>query len=91
MLKVGGIPILERIIMNFVNNGYYNFYISTQYKSEIIKDYFGSGSNWNVKINYIEEKEPLGTAGALGLLPNEISKSPVIIMNGEILNLLMNN
>ena len=36
-----------------------------------IKDYFGNGERWNVSIRYIEEKSPLGTAGALALLPKK--------------------
>ena len=49
-----------------------NFYISVYYLSEKIKNYFGDGSKWDVKIDYIEENKPLGTAGPLKLLPEEL-------------------
>jgi len=85
MLKVGGKPLLELILKNFVDHGFSNFYISVQYLPEIIKDYFGDGEKFGVTINYIEETEPLGTGGALGLLPKFNKNLPIIVMNGDIL------
>jgi len=69
LLKVGDTPILELILKQFVDAGFHNFFISTHYKAEMIREHFGSGSNWNVNIQYVHESEPLGTAGALGMLP----------------------
>ena len=60
MLKVGDKPILEQILLGFVNAGFHRFYISTHYMPEVIRDYFGSGEKWGVSIEYIHEKEPLG-------------------------------
>ena len=85
MLKVGSKPILEIIITQFKEAGFFNFYISTHYKAEMLRDYFGNGSDWNVNIDYIHEYEPLGTAGALGLLPDKMPKLPIIMMNGDLL------
>ena len=50
----------------------------------MISDYFKDGSKLNVKIDYIHEKEPMGTAGTLTLLPEEFSKLPIILMNGDL-------
>jgi len=85
MLKVGSKPILERILDGFIKAGFHEFFISTHYKAKIVKDYFGDGSQWGVNINYIHEDEPLGTAGSLSLLPDFITKLPMIMMNGDIL------
>ena len=85
LLNVGNTPILETIINQFVNTGFHNFYISTHYKAEMIHDYFGDGSNREIRINYLYEDSPLGTAGALGLLPDNMPKLPIIIMNGDLL------
>ena len=52
---------------------------------EQIQAYFGDGSRWNVSINYIYEQEPLGTGGALGLLPDNLPDLPLILMNGDLL------
>jgi len=85
LLKVGNKPILENVINQFIDAGFYNFYISTHYRAEMVQEYFGDGSNWNVSIRYIYENEPLGTAGSLGLLPDNLPKLPILMMNGDLL------
>ncbi len=84
LLKVGGKPILESIIESFIEQGFKNFYISINYKGEMIEQYFGNGSDLGVQINYIREDKRLGTAGSLKLLP-ETNTQPIIVMNGDIL------
>ncbi|SHF35242.1 nucleotidyltransferase family protein [Desulforamulus putei] len=84
LLKVGSRPILETILHNFIEYGFERFYISVNYKADMIKQYFGNGNRWNVQIKYIEEKERLGTAGSLSLLP-EKTEHPLLIMNGDLL------
>ena len=86
MLEIGNKPILETVLLSFVKAGFRNFYISTHYMPELILNHFGDGSQWGVNIEYIHEDEPLGTGGALGLLPAEVSKElPLILMNGDVL------
>ncbi len=84
MLKVGSKPILETILEGFLAQGFEQFYISVNYKAQMIEDYFGDGSSWGADIHYLRETERLGTAGALSLLdppPN----APVLVMNGDLL------
>tara|TARA_B110000503_G_scaffold124991_1_gene192109 strand:- start:312 stop:1103 length:792 start_codon:yes stop_codon:yes gene_type:complete len=85
LLKVGDKPILETVLLRFVKSGFHDFYISTHYLPEMIQEYFGDGSKWGVSINYIHEERPLGTGGALGLLPKALPALPVIMMNGDVL------
>lgn len=85
LLKVGGKPILETILEGFVAAGFYHFYISTHFLPDMIKEYFGDGSKWDVKIKYVYETSPLGTGGALSLLPDDLPDMPIIMMNGDIL------
>ncbi len=85
LLNVGNRPILETIINRFIDAGFYNFYISTHYKADMIRDYFGDGSDKGVKIQYLHEESPLGTAGSLGLLPDNLPELPVLIMNADLL------
>lgn len=86
MLKIGKKPILETQILSFIKAGFENFYISTHYMPEKIKEYFGDGSKLGVSITYVHEQEPLGTGGALGLLPKDLPKDlPIIMINGDIL------
>jgi NDP-sugar pyrophosphorylase family protein len=85
LLKVGDKPILEILLNSFIKAGFENFYISTHYLPEMIRDYFGDGSKWNIKITYVHEETPLGTGGALGLLPDSAPKLPLILINGDVL------
>jgi len=85
LLKVGRKPILETILESFIDSGFYRFYISTHYLSEQVREYFGDGQRWGVEIHYTHESTPLGTAGALGLLPKDLPDLPLIMMNGDIL------
>jgi len=84
LLKVGSKPLLEIILENFLEYGFRKFYISVNYKAEMVKEYFGDGSRWGIEIRYIHEDQRLGTAGALSLLP-ERPALPLIVMNGDLL------
>ena len=84
LLPINGKPILEIILEQCINSGIRNFYISVHYLAEKIIKYFGDGSKWNVNIEYLSENIPLGTAGALKLLPNKI-KDPIVLINGDVL------
>ncbi len=84
MLKVGNKPILHTILKKFKECGYTNFIMCVNYKSKVIQDYFGDGTKFQVKIEYILEKERMGTAGALSLLAGKL-KEPFFVMNGDLL------
>ncbi|MCJ0972455.1 nucleotidyltransferase family protein [Pseudomonas sp. PS1] len=88
LLKVGGKPILELILERFVQAGFHRFYISTHYMPEMIREHFGDGEQWGIKICYIHEEHPLGTGGALGLLPHDEIDLPLFVMNGDLLTTL---
>lgn len=88
MLKIGDKPMLEILLQRFIKAGFHNFYISTHYMPDYIKDYFADGSAWGVSIEYVYESEPLGTGGALGLLPDSVPELPLIMINGDILTSL---
>lgn len=85
LLEIGGKPILETIVENFVKSGFRQFYIAVHYRAQQIKDHFGDGERWGITIRYIDEIEPMGTAGAIGLMPEGLPDVPLIVMNGDIL------
>ncbi len=85
LLKIADKPILEIILESFISSGFHRFFISTHYMPEKFKKYFGDGRKWNVSITYVHEEEPLGTGGALGLIPHKSIDLPVIMMNGDLL------
>lgn len=84
MLKIGGKPILQIILEKFKQSGYENFVICVKYKSKVITDYFGNGLKFGVKIEYIREKNRMGTAGALSLF-KKVPKEPFFVVNGDLL------
>ena len=84
LIRLNGKPILEIILEKCIEEGINNFFISIHYLGEMIIDYFGDGSKWNVNIEYVKEDKPLGTAGALSLLPKDL-KNPILIINGDVL------
>lgn len=85
MLPIGDKPILQHTITRLKQQGFRNFFISTHYLPEQITDHFGDGSEFGVRISYVHEDTPLGTGGALGLLPKNIVEEPLILLNGDIL------
>jgi dTDP-glucose pyrophosphorylase len=84
MLQVGTKPILQTIIENFVDHGFRRFVLAVNYHSDQIKDFCNSGERWGADIQYVEEDQRLGTAGALGLLTDR-PEQPFFVMNADIL------
>ena len=85
MLLIGDKPILRHTIERMKSQGFRNFYISTHYLPNQIMDYFGNGDSLGVRINYVHENKPLGTGGALGLLPLDMAECPLVVLNGDVL------
>ncbi len=81
------VPILNKPILEYSINllkayGIKDILITTCYKSETIKDYFGNGSRFNVNITYLEEKSPLGTAGGVFLARHRF-REPFLVLSGD--------
>jgi dTDP-glucose pyrophosphorylase len=83
MLKVAGRPILERLVLHLVGFGIKRIFISINYLGDVIEQHFEDGSRFGCRIEYLRETAPLGTAGALGLLPAPPG-DPVVVMNGDL-------
>jgi len=85
LLKIGEKPVLEHIIDGFIYFGFRKFIITLNYKGEMIKEYFGDGEKYGIRIEYITEEVPLGTAGSLSLCEDIIDSEDIIMVNGDIL------
>lgn len=84
MVLVAGKPMLEHIIERGKLEGFSHFVLAIHHLGHIIEDYFGCGERLGVKIDYLREQSPLGTAGALSLLhprPDE----PFVVTNGDVI------
>lgn len=88
MLQVGDRPILQIILERLIEKGFHRFFFSTHFMPEVIREHFGDGGRWGVSIEYIHEAEPLGTGGALGLLPKDEIHTPLLMVNGDLLTTL---
>ena len=86
LLKIKGVPIIEKIILKFKSQGFKNFVISVNYLGTKIKKYLGDGKKLNVNIEYISEKKYLGTAGSLSLIDHKKTKFPIIVANSDLIS-----
>lgn len=84
LLRIGGKPLLEILIERLRAAGVAQFFVTVRYKSEMIEAHFGDGSRLGVRIRYVREDAPLGTAGALTRLPEPLTV-PFFLVNGDIL------
>ncbi len=88
LLLVQNKPIIQNIIENLRESGFNNIYLSLHYKAQNFIEYFGNGERFGIKISYLVEKKPLGTAGCLTLLKkNPITKN-IMVVNGDILTMM---
>lgn len=86
MARINGVPMLEHIILKAKDEGFINFTISIGYLGNQIKNYFKDGASFDVNISYVEESEPLGTAGSLSILSSSKVNYPIIITNGDVIS-----
>ena len=85
LINVFGKPMLEHVVLQLKKSGFVNFIFSINYLGNLIKDYFASGEKFNIKIDYVEEKKPLGTAGSLCYLKNLVNQT-VIVTNCDVIS-----
>lgn len=83
MLKVGNKPMLLHLINMFSEYGFRRFVLCVNYKKEVIKEFFGNGDKFGVEIEYVEESDRLGTAGAL-FLAKPLLDNDFFVINGDV-------
>ena len=84
MIPIEGKPILEYQIETLKKQGYTDIILIVGHMGNVIQEYFGDGNAFGVQITYIIEEQPLGTAGALYFLKDEI-KDDFLLLNGDII------
>jgi len=84
LMPVGSKPVLELLIGWLRRNNVRDLYITTGYLGHLIKIFCNGGEQWDLRIKYTEESEPLGTIGPLGLLRDELRETFMVI-NGDVL------
>jgi NDP-sugar pyrophosphorylase family protein len=84
LMPVGAKPVLELLLTWLRQNGTREAFITTGYLGHLIRSFCGDGRQWDMRIAYTEETEPLGTVGALSLLREELT-STFLMVNGDVL------
>src|ERR1700740_144808 len=84
MVAIGDLPLLEHQIRLLERYGLTDIILSTGYRAECIRDYFGNGEEWGVALRYVEEQQPLGTAGALKQLQSILSDD-FLVLYGDVM------
>jgi len=84
LISVAGKPMLEHIIEHARLDGFNHFILAIHYLGHMIEAHFGNGERFGVRIDYLREQSPLGTAGALGLL-NPHPDAPFVVTNGDVI------
>jgi bifunctional UDP-N-acetylglucosamine pyrophosphorylase/glucosamine-1-phosphate N-acetyltransferase len=81
MLPVANKPLLEWNLNNSKKAGFKDFVFIISYKSNMVRDYFGNGSKWNVNIEYVNQGKALGTAHAIGSVRDFVDD--FIVVSGD--------
>ena len=87
MIPINGKPILEYEIEMAKRYGYTDFLFIVGYMGDQIQSYFRDGSQWGVTISYFEEETPLGTAGALGFLKDQLTKDFFVFYGDTVMDI----
>ncbi|UFS69347.1 NTP transferase domain-containing protein [Geomonas sp. RF6] len=83
LMPIGGMPILEIVVRQLAHHGFTEVTMAVGHLAELIETFFGDGARFGLKITYSREREPLGTAGPLGLIKD--LDEPFLVMNGDLL------
>lgn len=84
LMPIGSRPVLELLLKWLCRNGIREVFVTTGYLGHLIRSFCGDGEQWNMKITYTQEIEPLGTIGPLSLIKDKLD-SPFLVLNGDVL------
>lgn len=84
LMPIGARPVLELVLKWLRRNGIKDVFITTGYLGHLIRSVCGDGNQWNMRITYTQEPEPLGTMGPLSLLCEHLDE-PFLVLNGDVL------
>lgn len=84
LLPVAGRPVLDRLLEKLAEAGIQDVTLAVGYLGQMIEDYVGDGARWGVRADYVRQVQPMGTAGALGLLTfGAVGDTGVMVVNGD--------
>ncbi|MGZ4580049.1 MAG: sugar phosphate nucleotidyltransferase [Nocardioidaceae bacterium] len=89
LLEVGGVPFLEHQVARLAEAGVTHVVLATSYRADLFEPVLGDGTRWGIRLDYVQEQEPLGTAGAIRNVAGALGDDPegaVVILNGDVLS-----
>lgn len=89
LLEVGGIPFLEHQLAKLSRAGVKHVVLATSYQAGMFRPVLGDGSRWGLRLDYVTEPKPLGTAGAIRNVADMLGddpRAPVVVLNGDVLS-----
>lgn len=82
MIPIAGKPLIEHQVELAKSHGFTDLVFFVHYRADLIEKHFGDGSKWGVRIRYVTEREPLGTAGAV-LAGSELLAERFVVLYGD--------
>jgi mannose-1-phosphate guanylyltransferase len=89
LLEVGGVPFLEHQLGRLAAVGVRHVVLATSYRADLFEPVLGDGSRWGLRLEYVQEAEPLGTGGAIRNVAGSLGDDPqgaVVVLNGDVLS-----
>lgn len=85
MLPTAGVPFLTHLLSRIKAAGIDHVILGTSYQAEVFSEHFGTGAGLGLELEYVVEREPLGTGGAVGNVAHLLREDTAMIFNGDIL------
>lgn len=89
MLPFAGAPFLSHLVTRLREAGVEHLVLATSYRPEVFHEYFGSGRDFGMRIDFVTETEPLGTGGGIRNVARRLESGPddpVLVLNGDVLS-----
>lgn len=86
MLPTAGVPFLTHLLSRIAATGIEHVILGTSYKAETFEEEFGDGSKLGLQIEYVVEKDPLGTGGGIANVAPKLRNDTVMVINGDVLS-----
>ena len=84
LVPIGEMPIIEILIRQLAADGFERITVAVGHLASLIEGFCGDGSQWGVRVDYVREEEPLGTAGCIGLI-SDLGTTSILVVNGDTL------
>jgi len=85
LLPVVNQPIMEHVLRLLRRHGFTETVVTVQFLAALVRNYFGDGEEWGMRLTYATEETPLGTAGSVKNAEDALRDDPFIVISGDAL------